>query len=193
MRNRLCLLAALALVHASSASAQFGQNPFTASPPGNSTFLPRAGGQRLNNQQFYPFGYGNPLNNYYNGAFGNNGFGSNGWNQYGNYGFGGYGSPYNSAFGNPWQGSPFGGGVFNNPYQTPWGFGNSAPFGGYQYNGYGNFAPIVGLNNGWWPYQPAYNYNNPVDQYLNQLFLQGLPGSGSAPSSLKNNVLPRNP
>ena len=187
MRIRFILVAALALAPASSASAQFGQNPFTATPPGNAAFLPRSGGQRLNNQQFYPFGYGNPLNNYHNGVFGNNGFGNNGWNPYGNNGFGDNGSP----FSNPWQGGPFGGGVFNNPYQTPWGFGNafsnSAPFGGYSFYGYGNFSPIVGLNNGWWPYQPAYNYNNPVDQYLNQLFLQGLPGSGSAPSSLNSN------
>lgn len=190
MRKQLFLAALLAgCLHPAAAMAQFGTKPPQGlTPPANSTFLPRAGGQRLNSQQFYPFGYGNPQNNYYNGVFGNNGFGNNGWNPYSNSSYGGYGSP--------WQGNAFGGGAFNNPYQTPWGFGNmygpSAPFGGYQNYGYGNFAPIVGLNNGWWPYQPMYNYNNPVDQYLQQLFLQGLPGNSPAPSS-KGGILPRNP
>ena len=205
MRKQLILAAMLAgCFYPSVASAQFGQG---ANPPANSTFLPRAGSQRLNSQQFYPFGYGNPQNNYYNNAYGfggygnngygNNGYGNNGWNPNGNYAFGGYGSPFNNSWqGNPWQGNPFGGGALNNPYQTPWGFGNafgpSAPFGGYQYNGYGNFAPIVGLNNGWWPYQPGYNYNNPVNQYLQQLYLQGLPGYGTFPGG-NNGILPRNP
>ncbi|GEM_PF-5591006 len=199
MRKQLLFAAMFAgCLYPSVATAQFGQNaPQGPSAPANSTFLPRAGGQRLNSQQFYPFGYGNPQNNYYNGVFGNNGYGNNAMNPYANYAPGGYGSPFNSSpYGNPWQGNPFGGG-FNNGFQNPYGFGNmygpSAPFGGYQFNGYGNFAPIVGLNNGWWPYQPAYNYNSPINQYLNQLYLQGLPGNGNVPSSSNSGILPRNP
>lgn len=181
MRTRILVCLTLAgWLHSIAAHAQFGQNlPLQGNPPAGAQFLPRAGGQRINSQQFYPFGYGNPLNNYFNNSF-YGGAGNFGGNGFGNNGFGAYGSP----FGNPWQanqfaGNQFGGNPFTNPYQTPWGFGNmysnSAPFGGYQYYGYGNFAPIVGVNNGWWPYQPAYNYNNPVDQYLQRLFISGLP------------------
>ena len=193
MRNQL--LPGLVLVcwlATSAVQAQFGQNLQGQNPPANANFLPRAGGPWLNSQQFYPYGYGNPLNNYLNNAF----YGNTGFNPYGGAGFG---SPWNNPFGNPWQGNGFGGG-FANPFQangfgmgfgnpfTPWGSTTSfiappGPFGGYQYYGYGNFSPIVGTNNGWWPYSAPFDYNNPVNQYLQNLYLQGLPGSNFMPGS----------
>ena len=206
-KQLLCVGLVMAWLHASAGVAQFGQNPqLQNNPPANSHFLPRVGGPKLNSQQFYPYGYGSPLNNNYNfnnaAGFGgwnpytNTAFGggAGGWNPYTGTAFGGNGNPWNSPYGNPWQGNPWGGGTFNNPWQTPWGFGNiysnSAPFGGYQYYGYGNFAPIVGLNNGWWPYQPAYNYNNPVNQYLQNLYMQGLPNLNNLPGG-NGGILPR--
>jgi hypothetical protein len=131
----------------------------------------------------------------------NNGFGFNGFNSgYGfNGGFNGFGSPFNnyaSPFAAPpWGGNLAGAGFYNNPWQNPWGlsgniYGPTGPFFGMQYSGFGNYAPIVGVNNGWWPYQPAYNPNNPVNQYLQNLFLQGLPNLNNLNNMPGNAVLP---
>jgi hypothetical protein len=171
---RSCYILGVGLVtgwlYTGTANAQFGQN--TPQAPPNTRFLPRVNNGYPGNASFSPF------NNYYgNGAFGGNayqyGYGGYGWNSWGGSGFSPYGSPY-SGFGNPWQ---YGMGGYNN---YAWGAG--APFGGYQFGGYGNFAPIVGVNNGWWPYQPAYDYNNPVNQALQNLYIQGLTGQVTGPS-----------
>ena len=193
-------------LHAAPALAQFGQNPLNRNNPqvpGNARLLPNSGAGYLGggNYQNSPFNTNRNFNNgFANNGF-NNGFNGAGFNGFNNgygfnnpgYGFNGFQNGfggYNNGFGNQFNGN-FGGG-FGGGFNAPWNYGNNfygpaPPFGGYQFPGYGNFAPIVGVNNGWWPYEPAYNYNNPVDQYLNQLFLQGLPGSGSAPSSLNSN------
>jgi hypothetical protein len=75
----------------------------------------------------YPWPNGNPL--YNNGP----------WMQTNpaafGFGLGGYGN-------NPWQ----------NAYASM-GLWGAPPFGAYQYYGYGNFAPVVGVNNGWFPYE----------------------------------------
>ena len=47
---------------------------------------------------------------------------------------------------------------YNNPYQAG-GLWAGPPFGQYGYGGYGNFAPIVGINNGWFPYEAPWNNN----------------------------------
>jgi hypothetical protein len=71
-------------------------------------------------------------------------------------------------------------------------WGPGAPFGGYQFSGYGNYSPIVGWNNGWYPYDPGYNANSPINQYLQQLYLQGLPNLNNMPNG-NGKILPRAP
>jgi hypothetical protein len=194
-----------AWLFAPPAMAQFGQNPLNQNKPqapAGARLLPRSGGGYLGNYQNSPFnsannGFGFNNNGFgFNGSnpgfgFNNNGGGFNGFNN--GMGFNGY----NNSFGNPWAGN-FPGGQ-PNPWglggaNPAWNYGNiwgpAPPFGGYQFSGYGNYAPIVGVSNGWWPYEPAYNYNHPVNQYLTNLFLQGLPKLDTFPG---NQVQPRVP
>lgn len=195
------------------APAQFGQNaPLPNNVPKNIRLLPRVGNPPANSQQFYPFGYGNPMNNFQNfngpSAFG-------GGSPYGNAGFNNFGPPYGAGYNNPWGGGfgnagphPWGGGAngfgyggFGNGFGNNGfgynGFGNNVwgpgpPFGGYQFNGYGNFSPIAGWNNGWYPYEPGYNANNPINQYMQQLYLQGLPNLNNMPNG-NGKIMPRGP
>jgi hypothetical protein len=191
----------------------------------NANFLPRNGAGYVGNlQSAFGFNGGAGFNGF-NSGYGFNGFNSgagfNGFNSgYGfNGGFNGFNSGFNgfnsgygfsggfngfgSQFNNyaspfaapPWGGNLAGAGLYNNPWQNPWGlpgniYGPTGPFFGMQYNGIGNYAPIVGVNNGWWPYQPAYNPNNPVNQYLQNLYLQGLPNLNNLNNMPGNAVLP---
>ncbi|MCI0684805.1 MAG: hypothetical protein L0Y71_22135 [Gemmataceae bacterium] len=202
-----------AWLHPSDSPAQFGQN---AQLPNNVYLLPRVGSPPASNQRFYPFSNGNPFNNF-PGFGGTSAFG--GRNPYA--GPNNFGSPWGAGFGNNGFGNPWGGGFGNagtnqfgsggygyggsgyggygglgyNGFGNGSGFSNlwatSAPFGGYNFTGYGNHMPIVGVNNGWWPYEPAYNSNSPINQYLQQLYLQGLPNLNNLPGNGK--ILPQAP
>ena len=218
-QNALWIIVLAGWLHARDAPAQFGQNaPLPNNVPNNVRLLPRVGNPPVNSQQFYPFGYGSPLNNFQNFG-GPSAFGGGG--PYGNPGFNGFGGPYGAGYGNPWNGGmgnmgPWGGGYngfgyggfgngsgynggvgynggfgyngFGNGFGNMWGPG--APFGGYQFSGYGNYSPIVGWNNGWYPYDPG--YNSPINQYMQQLFLQGLPNLNNMPNG-NGKILSRAP
>jgi hypothetical protein len=109
---------------------------------GNSAYLPPLPGTPLG--QYMP----PPGHSFHN----NNGF-SKLQNQFG------AGTPW------PWQ-NPFTPSHWNfagwgNGY-SPWanyGSWTGPPFGQYGYSGYGQFAPIVGANNGWFPYEPPLGGN----------------------------------
>ncbi len=174
----------LGCLQTSSAVAQFATNTTASQPSGNMRTLPRLGAPYSNN---FPYGLNGGFGN--SGAYGFNnpygfpgGYGFNGFN-YSASPFNSYGMPY--GYGAQWQYTP-NGYAFNNPSQNPYAFGSNflmppGPFGGYQYYGYGNFSPIVGMSNGWYPYSPVYDPYNPMNRALQDLFIQGL--TGSAPSS----------
>ena len=213
-KHALGIIVLAAWLYPKDAPAQVGQNAqLPNNVPPNVRLLPRVGNPPANSKQFYPFGYGSPLNNYQNfggpsafggnpyansafnnfgppfgggynglgyGGFGNGGFGNNGFggNGFGFNGFGNNGFGYNGGFG------------YNSFGSNMWGPG--PPFGGYQFSGYGNYSPIVGWNNGWYPYEPAYNPNSPINQYMQQLYLQGLPNLNNMPNG-NGKILPRGP
>lgn len=179
MRNYILGLGlAVGWFSADSAQAQFGQNNPQAPP--NSHFLPRTGGSYVGKSPYGPFSNFQGYNN----------FGAGPFNPYGNAWAGGYGSAFQN---NPWGGGygyqyqyQYGMGANGFGYNNAMGYngfpGMSAPFGGYQTFGGYNFSPIVGMNNGWGPYYPAYDPNNPVNQALQNLYIQGLTGSVTGPS-----------
>jgi hypothetical protein len=146
IRAALAFLVGLGITPA--AQAQFGQNPFNLpdlklplSGLGN-TYLPPLPGQPMG--AFLP----PPGTNMLNGQY----------------------SPLHNAWGaqTPWPfQNPFTPAHWNyqgmNGYGNPWlnsGMWTGPPFGQYGYNGvYQGFAPIVGANNGWFPYDAGWGGN----------------------------------
>jgi hypothetical protein len=77
------------------------------------------------------------------------------------------------------MGNGYNGGYF------PWASGGmwtAPPFGQYGYAGYGQFAPIVGANNGWFPYEAP---RGPWG-------LSGVPGWSGTNPSMSNPFMPNN-